>query len=47
MSGEMYVASRAMAYYVIFVEGTNSAFTRYNSVVGNIMHNLKFSVFDY
>lgn len=47
MSGKMYVASRAMAYYVIIVEGTNSAFTRYNSVVDNITYNLKFSVFDY
>lgn len=47
ISGEMYVASRAMAYYVIYVEGTSSAFTKYNTVVENILYNLKFSVFDY
>lgn len=47
MSGEMYVASRGMAYYVIFVDGTASAFTRYYKTLDNIIYNLKFSVFDY
>lgn len=47
MSGEMYVASRAMAYYVIYVDGTLSSFTKYNTVFENILYNLKFSVFDY
>lgn len=47
MTGEIYVANRAMAYYIITVEGTNAAFEKNSKVVGNIMHNLKFSVFDY
>lgn len=47
MSGEMYVASRKMCYYVIYVEGTASSFVKYNKVFENILYNLKFSVFDY
>lgn len=47
MTGEIYVANRAMAYYIITVEGTNSAFETNSKVVSNIIHNLKFSVFDY
>lgn len=47
MMGEIYVANRAMAYYVITVEGTKAAFETNNKVVSNIIHNLKFSVFDY
>lgn len=47
MSGEVYVAVRAMAYYVIYVDGTASAFNRYNEVIENIIYNIKFSVFDY
>lgn len=46
MTGEMYVASRSMAYYVIYVEGVTSKFAKYDSVVKNMMYNLKFSVFD-
>lgn len=47
MTGEIYVANRAMAYYIITVEGTNAAFETNSKVVNNIIHNLKFSVFDY
>lgn len=47
MTGELYVAARGMAYYVIAVDGTNSAFVKYNNVVENMMYNLVFSVFDY
>ncbi len=47
MTGEIYVANRAMAYYIITVEGTNAAFETNSKVVSNIIHNLKFSVFDY
>lgn len=46
MSGEMYVASRSMCYYIIYVDGTSSAFTKYNTVVENMLYNLKLSVFD-
>ncbi|MFR1519409.1 MAG: hypothetical protein ACLSVG_11700 [Clostridia bacterium] len=47
MKGELYVAARAMAYYVVQVEGTESAFGRYDNVVQNILYNMTFSVFDY
>lgn len=47
MTGEIYVANRAMAYYIVTVEGTNAAFETNSKVVSNIIHNLKFSVFDY
>ena len=47
MTGEIYIANRAMAYYIITVEGTNAAFETNSKVVNNIIHNLKFSVFDY
>ena len=47
MTGELYVAARAMAYYIIQVEGTESAFRKYNNVVQNILYHITFSVFDY
>lgn len=47
MTGELYVAARAMAYYVIQVEGTDTAFGNYKSVVQNILYHMTFSVFDY
>ena len=45
--GELYVAARAMAYYIIRVDGTKPAFEKYNSVTQNILYNMKFSVFEY
>lgn len=47
MTGEIYVAARSMAYYIIVVEGTSATFETNSKVVGNIIHNLKFSVFDH
>ncbi len=47
MTGELYVASRGMAYYEILVLGTNASFEKYDKVKNNIIHNIKFSVFDY
>lgn len=47
MSGELYVATRAMAYYIIKVDGTASAFMRTQDVVHNMLYNMVFSVFDY
>lgn len=47
MSGELYVATRAMAYYIIQVDGTASAFARTQPVVQNILYNIVFSVFEY
>lgn len=47
MKGELYVAARAMAYYIIRVDGTKPAFEKYNSVTQNILYNMKFSVFEY
>ena len=47
MSGEIYVAARAMSYYIIHIDGTASAFRRYGDVIENIVYNIKFSVFDY
>lgn len=47
ISGELYVAVRAMAYYTIKVEGTETSFNKYNSVIQNILYNMKLSVFNY
>lgn len=47
MSGELYVAARAMAYYVIQVEGTEASFRQYSSAVQNILYHMVFSVFEY
>ena len=47
MKGELYVAARAMSYYIIRVDGTKAAFEKYNSVTQNILYNMKFSVFEY
>ncbi len=47
MSGEIYVATRAMAYYVIQAEGTSAAFGNRHETVRNILNNMIFSVFDY
>ena len=47
MSGELYVAARAMAYYVIQVEGTEATFRQYSGAVQNILYHMVFSVFEY
>lgn len=47
MSGELYIATRAMAYYIVKVDGTSSAFRRTQPVVQNMLYNMVFSVFDY
>lgn len=47
MAGELYVAARAMCYYVVRVEGTETAFNKHNSVIQNILYHMTFSVFKY
>ena len=47
MRGELYIASRGMAYYEILVEATKDSFEKHDEVKNNIIHNMEFSVFEY
>lgn len=47
MRGELYIASRGMAYYEILVEATSDSFEKYEEDKDSIIRNMEFSVFDY
>ena len=47
MQGEVYIASRAFAYYIITVEGTNASFEANRKVISNMLYNFRFEVLPY
>lgn len=47
MQGELYIASRGMAYYEILVEATKDSYAKNEDAKNGIIYDMKFSVFEY